>query len=122
MRTAMIRSLLPAVCMVALVNGALTSAALVAAEPLPQTVEFNRDIRPILSDACFQCHGPDQAKRKANLRLDTEAGAFADLGGYRALVPGEPARSELYRRITAEDEPERMPPVRTGRHLTPRQI
>src|SRR2546423_30401 len=113
MRTAITQSLLPAVCLAALLNEALTSAALGAAEPLPQTVEFNRDIRPILSDACFQCHGPDPAKRKANLRLDTEAGAFANLGGYRALVPGEPAKSELYRRITADEEAERMPPVRT---------
>src|SRR5262249_11824345 len=90
------------------------------AEPPP--VEFNRDIRPILSDTCFLCHGPDQARRKAGLRFDTEEGAFADLGGRHALVPGDPAKSELYRRITAADESERMPPVKSGRKLNARQI
>jgi hypothetical protein len=93
-----------------------------AAEPLPPTVEFNRDIRPILSDACYHCHGPDKAKRKAKLRLDTEDGAFADLGGYRAFVPGSLDESEAYQRITAEDDVDRMPPVDSGRHLTPRQV
>jgi hypothetical protein len=90
--------------------------------PLPQTIEFNRDIRPILSDTCFNCHGPDQKKRKAKLRFDTEVGAFADLGGYKAIVPGNLAQSELFQRITAEDETERMPPVRSGRKLSQRQI
>jgi hypothetical protein len=94
----------------------------VAAEPLPRTVEFNRDIRPILSDTCFQCHGPDKAKRKADLRLDTEAGAFADLGGSRVLVPGRPDKSELYLRITTEDPKERMPFPGSGRKLSQRQI
>jgi hypothetical protein len=93
-----------------------------AGEPLPQTVEFNRDIRPILSDTCFQCHGPDKAKRKADLRLDTEAGAFADLGGYRALVPGQPDKSELYLRIITGDPKERMPFPGSGRKLPQRQI
>src|SRR5689334_9873429 len=76
-----------------------------AAEP---PVSFNRDIRPILSDTCFQCHGPDQAKRKANLRLDTEEGAFAPRKGSPALVPGSLDKSELYQRVTAADENERM--------------
>jgi hypothetical protein len=87
-----------------------------------QAIEFNRDIRPILSDTCFHCHGPDQAKRKAGLRLDTEAGALADLKGHRALVPGQPEQSELYLRITAQEETQRMPPSRSGRKLTADQI
>src|SRR5262245_52557348 len=75
-------------------------------------VEFNRDIRPILSDNCYQCHGPDKAQRKADLRLDTEAGATADLGGRRAVVAGVLEQSELYQRLVAEDENERMPPLK----------
>src|SRR5262245_18389255 len=69
-----------------------------------RSVEFNRDVRPLLSDACFACHGPDKSRRKLYLRLDTEAGAFADARGQRVLVPGKPDQSELYRRITASDE------------------
>ncbi len=88
----------------------------------PATVEFNRDIRPILSDNCYQCHGPDQAKRKANLRLDTEQGAFANLGGYRAIVPGKPAESEIITRLTHADPAKRMPQAKTGRKLTESQI
>ena len=67
-----------------------------------QEVEFNRDIRPILSDKCYTCHGPDKANRKTKLRFDTEAGAKQDLGGHFAIVPGDPAKSELIRRITAD--------------------
>ncbi len=73
-------------------------------------VGFNRDIRPILSDKCFACHGPDQNKRKANLRLDTREGATADRGGYAAVVPGNPEESELIARINAEDDDSVMPP------------
>src|SRR5947208_2332524 len=89
---------------------------------LPQVVEFNRDIRPILSDNCFACHGPDKNQRKADLRLDTEEGAFADRGGYRPLVAGKPEQSELYLRITAADERQRMPPAKFGKKLAPEQI
>ena len=78
-------------------------------------VEFNRDIRPILSDQCYPCHGPDPAKRKADLRLDLESSAKADRDGRRAIVPGDLDASELYRRITAEDADERMPPPKSGK-------
>src|SRR5947209_5415400 len=77
-------------------------------------VEFNRDIRPILSDRCYTCHGPDERQRKSKLRLDTEAGAKSDLGGHFALVPGNAANSELVRRITSADPARRMPPVYAG--------
>src|SRR5437763_5821225 len=96
--------------------------ALVIAAPLPaqtagpQTVEFNRDVRPILLDNCFACHGPDKAKRKADLRLDT-----AD-GGKAAVVPGKPEQSELIKRVTSDDPETLMPPPKTGHRLTASQI
>ena len=83
-----------------------------------QEVEFNRDIRPIFSDKCYTCHGPDKANRKSKLRFDTEAGAKQDLGGHFAIVPGDPGKSELVRRITAEKPAMRMPPVWSGVKLT----
>jgi hypothetical protein len=89
---------------------------------LSAAVEFNRDIRPILSDKCFVCHGPDAAARKIPFRLDSEVAAKADLGGRFAIVPGDPARSQLVRRITAEKPALRMPPVHTGAKLDPREI
>lgn len=95
--------------------------SLAQAQPLPATVEFNRDIRPLLSDTCYQCHGPDKAKRKASLRLDTEEGAKAKRDDYHILVPGKAAESELLRRITAEGK-KRMPPASAGRQLSPRDI
>ena len=97
-------------------------AAASPADSTPKAVEFNRDIRPILSDKCFTCHGPDPSQRMSKLRLDTEAGAFADLGGRSAIVPGEPARSEMYRRISSSDPATRMPPAFSGRTLTAPEI
>jgi hypothetical protein len=85
-------------------------------------IEFNRDIRPILADHCFHCHGPDAAKRKANLRLDSEESAMAERDGRHPIVPGRPDQSELIRRITAKDRQERMPPATSARQLTDRQI
>ena len=87
-----------------------------------QEVEFNRDIRPIFSDKCYTCHGPDKANRKSKLRFDTEAGAKQDLGGHFAIVPGDPAKSELVRRITAEKPAMRMPPIWSGYKLTDHEI
>jgi hypothetical protein len=94
-----------------------------AALSQPATVEFNRDIRPILSDRCYTCHGPDQSKRQSKLRLDTEAGAKSDLGGHFAIVPGNAANSELIRRVSSNDLARRMPPAYSGAaKLTDREI
>jgi hypothetical protein len=95
--------------------------SIAAAEPAGE-ISFNRDVRPILSDHCFPCHGPDAAERKANLRLDTEAGGLADLGEHRAIVPGDIKASEVVRRITAADPDERMPPADFERPLSAEQI
>ncbi len=95
-----------------------------AADRAPaRRVDFNYDIRPILSDRCYSCHGPDARRRKAGLRLDTQEGAFARLkSDGRAIVPGDLDASELVARITAEDETERMPPRSLGRTLTPHEV
>jgi hypothetical protein len=86
-------------------------------------INFDRQIRPILSDKCFACHGPDEAKRMAKLRLDMkEGGAFADRGGYKLIVPGDSSHSRLVQRISAEKPAMRMPPVSSGRSLTKDQI
>ena len=88
-----------------------------------QTVEFNRDIRPILSDNCFACHGPDEKTRQAGLRLDVAEQAKMKLAsGAMALVPGKLGESELARRIVAADPTEQMPPADSGKTLTVRQI
>ena len=84
--------------------------------------DFNRDIRPILSENCFHCHGPDAKQRKAKLRLDTRAGATAVHDGSAAIVPGQPDQSELWHRVTSNDPDERMPPPDSKRDLSPAQI
>ncbi|HIM31407.1 MAG TPA: hypothetical protein EYG57_17905 [Planctomycetes bacterium] len=71
-------------------------------------VSFGRDVGPILSNNCFFCHGPGDAERKADLRLDTREGLFADLGGYHAIVPDDVNQSELFQRMITEDEDDRM--------------
>jgi hypothetical protein len=85
-------------------------------------IDFARDIRPILSDKCFQCHAADEASRQADLRLDLPDSALQDRGSGPAVVPGHPEQSELVRRITATDEAERMPPAEANKTLTPAQI
>ena len=90
----------------------------VASEDIPDVVSYNFNIRPILSDKCFKCHGPDANKRKADLRLDLPEGAFAalkDEPSAHAIVPGDPEASELYRRITSPDSDQLMPTP--GSHL-----
>lgn len=87
------------------------------------SVQFNRDVRPILSDKCFTCHGPDAAAKKVPFRLDRESFAKADLGqGRHAIVPGDPASSGLIKRITTTSKALRMPPAFTGLQLTDREI
>ena len=90
--------------------------------PLPDVVEFNRDIRPILSDNCFQCHGPDKNKREADLRLDTAAGILGQGEQHGSVVPGKPGDSELFQRVTSTDTEKHMPPEATGKVLKPREI
>src|SRR4051812_12059260 len=86
-------------------------------------VDFNRDIRPILSDHCYACHGPDEAKRKAGLRLDNENDPFKELkSGERALVPGDLKKSALVQRTTTPDQDDIMPPVKHGKPLSKLQI
>ncbi|MBL8819293.1 MAG: PSD1 domain-containing protein [Planctomyces sp.] len=85
---------------------------------IPETVEFNRDVRPILSDKCVFCHGTDKNKRQAELRLDTEAGLQQKAGDTQVVVPGQPEHSELYRRITTTDDEQLMPPAESGKALT----
>jgi mono/diheme cytochrome c family protein len=87
-----------------------------------EAVQFNRDIRPILSDNCFQCHGPDSAPRKADLRLDVEAVAKRDVDGARPIAPGKLEDSQVYRRITSTDAEERMPPPASGKRLSAAQV
>lgn len=85
-------------------------------------VDFTRQIRPILSNKCFLCHGPDEEVREADLRLDQEASAIEDRGGYAAIVPGNPAASELIVRITTDDHDMIMPPVETENQLSAEEI
>ncbi|MEQ9412081.1 MAG: PSD1 and planctomycete cytochrome C domain-containing protein [Fuerstiella sp.] len=90
---------------------ALTAAA---AEP----PDFNRQVRPLLSDRCFACHGPDATHREADLRLDQFESYTADRDGYQVVVPGKPQKSELLNRITSSDPDLVMPPAHLGKALT----
>ena len=92
---------------------------LAAAVPAP--LEFNRDIRPILSENCFQCHGQDASRREAKLRLDERESATREREGRVAIAPGKPDDSELIARILSRDEEEQMPPPKSNKHITPAQ-
>src|ERR1044071_10338373 len=92
----------------------LLSGLLTAAAKPSDKVSYNRDIRPILSDNCFFCHGPDPKKRKAKLRLDIREEALAK----EAFVPGEPDKSVLIRRIFTSDGDDLMPPPASHKSLT----
>src|SRR5688500_8895708 len=75
------------------------------------TIDFGRDILPILSQNCFLCHGPDEGTREAKLRLDTREGVFRERNDITIVVPGHPDQSELILRITSKDPDEAMPPA-----------
>lgn len=101
----------------------LTAILLFAASGISGSgVDFNRDVRLVLSDNCFHCHGPDSASRKAGLRLDREDGITADREGIRVVVPGKPDESELIRRITSADPDEVMPPPEVHKTVTSAQV
>lgn len=85
-----------------------------------EAIDFNRDVRPILSDKCFFCHGPDSHEREADLMLHTAAGAYADLGGYAAIVPGDAEASELLKRIKDSEDP--MPPEDSHKSLNQDEV
>ena len=91
---------------------------LAAEKPL----SFSADIRPLISKYCVSCHGPDKAQREADLRLDTREGAYADLGGYSAIVSGKPDESEFYRRLITTDEDDLMPPPDAKNPLSPEDL
>ncbi len=91
-------------------------------ETTQTTVDYTQDIRPILSNNCFACHGPDEKARQANLRLDTKEGAFSEPSGYPIIVPEKPDESELYLRIVSEEDGYQMPPADFNKTLTPEQI
>src|SRR5437762_3447680 len=89
----------------------------------PTTVDFTRDVRPILSDNCFQCHGPDEKARKGKLRLDMKEGAFqVNKDGKAIVVPGKSSESELIRRLSTTNQDDVMPPPESNRKLTAQQI
>ena len=88
------------------------------ASPL-EVIDFNRDVRPLLAENCFQCHGPDAAAREADLRLDVRREAIQVRDGKAAVVPGQPTASTLYVRVTSADPGLRMPPEATGKTLSP---
>jgi hypothetical protein len=99
-----------------------TQAAAADSAPGP-IVDYNRDVRPILSNNCYACHGPDEAKREAGLRLDKQEAALAALesGGF-AIVPGNSSTSKLIARVATHDDGELMPPKESGKRLLPAEI
>src|ERR1700729_2510864 len=99
----------------------LCATGSLAAAALP--VDFARDIRPILSDRCFSCHGPDESKRQAGLRLDTEDGAKKLRGAHAPIVPGDANASEILKRVAPELPARRMPPPYSDRKpLTEKEV
>src|SRR5438874_711493 len=108
--------------LILILSGPSTSAAPARKALLAGSVDFSRDILPIFSENCIQCHGPDEKARKAKLRFDIREGAFRVKDGKSVIVPGKSSESELVRRTTTTDPDEHMPPAKTNQKLTARQI
>ncbi len=106
---------------VRLLSTGFFSFLLILSKLLLAEVDFTNEVRPILSEYCFHCHGPDKSTRKADLRLDLSEGALKDLGGYSAIIPGKPEDSELVFRLHSDDKDELMPPPETGKRLNAEQ-
>src|ERR1700759_3270007 len=98
--------------------------ACLRAEDKPAALDYNRDIRPILAENCFACHGPDKNARKSGYRLDTREGALSQLsdGESFGIVPGKPFSSVVIDRLTTGEPDEAMPPKKTGKKLTVQQV
>ena len=118
MKTSLRCVLIPFAVVAAVLGGyrAGGSGAASAQEPARESPEFNRDVRPVLAEACLACHGPNENTRQADLRLDTDA----FIG--RVVVPGDAEASPLFQRLTQADRIGKMPPVSSGRSLTDEQI
>ena len=111
------------ICLLWAATGVVRGAATAQVPAPARSIDFNRDIRPILAENCLACHGPDKSKRKAGLRLDLRADATARLeSGKQAVVPGNAANSHLLQVIASTDPDEQMPPKKTGKRLGPEQI
>ncbi|MBI1762230.1 MAG: DUF1553 domain-containing protein [Acidobacteria bacterium] len=108
-----------AACLYASLQLVPTQVAGQGAKPVARGVDFNREIRPLLSDNCFQCHGPDEKQRMAKLRFDTKEGAFAKPG---VIVAGDAANSRLFKRVSSTNPATLMPPPPSGHKLTEQQI
>jgi hypothetical protein len=113
---------LPCLLAMALRLPALPPADPAHAAPIPATIDFSRDILPVISSKCFHCHGPDEGHRSADLRLDVRDEAVAARKGVQAIKPGDLKASELIARITTTDEDDVMPPPKERKPLTPREI
>jgi Protein of unknown function (DUF1553)/Protein of unknown function (DUF1549)/Planctomycete cytochrome C len=109
-------------CLMAFSLHSAINTAIAADAPMPAVIEFNRDVRPILAESCYACHGPDAHKREAKLRLDTEAGLFGKGATTKPVVAGKLAESELIKRVTSTAPEQQMPPVDSGKTLSPRDI
>jgi hypothetical protein len=105
-----------------LVLSAAVAAACCGLAAEAGAISFNRDIRPILSENCFQCHGQDPAHREGKLRLDERESAVRDRGGYAPIVPGRPNVSDMILRLESTDDEEKMPPAKSHKQVTPAQV